>query len=62
MSITDLQKQEIENLKERLDRSFSVYQKKIYKLIYFFCEKDIFITNNQIFVEDKTNKKVYQSF
>lgn len=25
-------------------------------------EKDIFITNNQIFVEDKTNKKVYEPF
>lgn len=39
MSITDSQKQEIENLKERLDRSFSVYQEKIYKLIYSFRGK-----------------------
>lgn len=29
---------------------------------YGIGEKDIFITNDQIFVEDKTNKKVYEPF
>lgn len=55
MSITDLQKQEIENLKWRLDKVFSVYQEKIYRLIYSLNNEEYKNKLKELY--DKINKQ-----